>query len=187
MKRLSLALGVLALLAPSVGLARDVSGVHLADTVTLEGATLVLNGAGVRHVTIFGVEVYVAGLYLPTATHDASEVLRAETPREVVLVMKRDVGRDQIASAFREAIEHAAGPHASALRTELDAFVAWVPEMHDHDRMVVTYTPAHSLSVTATGAHAAVHGSAALAEAFFGMWVGSHPVEDSLRDGMLGR
>ena len=169
-----------------VALARDVSGVHFDEQVTLDGTTLVLNGAGVRHVTIFGIEVYAAGLYVPAATHDATVVLDDATPRELVAVMKRDVGSDQIGPAFREAIERAAGTPSASLRAEIASFASWLPAMRERDRLVVTYSPEHGLVVRAPSASAPFHGSAALARAVFGMWLGTHPVEDSLRAALLG-
>lgn len=177
----------LTLLVPVTALALDVSGVHFEDSVTVGDTTLVLNGAGTRHATIFGIEVYVAALYVPTRTTDASAIIRRDVPRQVILVMKRDVDAETMSNAIREGITNAAGSHASAISSELDTFVAWVPEMRNGNRMTVTYTPGGNLAITATGARGTFHGSAAMADAFFRMWLGSHPVEDSLRDGMLGR
>lgn len=174
------------LLFTQVALARDVSGVHFDEQLTLDGHALVLNGAGVRHVTIFGIEVYAAGLYLPATTQDAAVVLSDETPRELVAVMKRDVGSDQIGPAFRDAIEHAAGSPSATLRAEITAFAAWLPSMRNGERLVVAYTPEHGLVVRAPSAASPFHGSASLARAVFGMWLGEHPVEDSLRAALLG-
>lgn len=178
---------LLLLLAPALAHALDVSGVHFDDRVTLEGTPLVLNGAGIRHATIFGIEVYAAGLYVPSRTNDASDVLGATHTRELVVVMKRDVGQDQIGPAFREAIERAAGTHVAALRSEIAAFAAWLPAMREHDRLTVSFTPSSGLVIHATSAPSTFHGGAALADAVFGMWIGQHPVEDSLRDALLGR
>jgi long-chain acyl-CoA synthetase len=176
-----------ALLVPAGALALDVSGVRFDDHVTLEGTSLVLNGTGLRHVTIFGIEVYVAGLYVPTRGHDATEVLRADRAKQVVLVMKRDVSRDQIGTAFREAIERSAGSRTASLRTEIDAFAAWIPAMHEHDRVTASYTPASGLTVTSTASTTTFHASNDFAAALFGVWIGPHAIEDSLRDGMLAR
>jgi len=43
-------------------LGREVAGVKMPDTVTVEGKTLKLNGMGLRKKVMF--KVYVAGLYL---------------------------------------------------------------------------------------------------------------------------
>lgn len=184
--RRSFAIAILVVLAPTVAHALDISGVHFDDHVTLDGTSLVLNGAGIRHVTIFGIEVYAAGLYVPSRTHDATAVLDPSHARELVAVIKRDVGRDQIGPAFREAIERAAGSHLPELRTEIAAFAAWLPAMREHDRLTVAYTPASGLVVSATSEPTSFHGSAGLAAAVFGMWLGEHAVEDSLRAALLG-
>jgi hypothetical protein len=112
-------------------------------------------------VEVSGVEVYVVGLYLPSATTDSATVLRSTTPKRLVAVMKRDVGADQIGPALHEAILRAAGSRAGSLQTEIDSVV------------------------TSSGTRTPFHGSAALASAVFGMWLGPHPVEDSLRAGLL--
>lgn len=182
-----LVLAALLACVPATVHALDVSGVHLEDRITLDGAQLVLNGAGVRHVTIFGIEVYVAGLYVPSRTSDVAQILRADQPRQILLVMKRDVGHDQIGPAFRDAAANAAGSRAASLRSELDAFGAWIPAMRAGDRFTVSYTPAADLVVTSDGAPTTFRGSAELADAVFRMWIGERPVEDSLRAGLLGR
>ncbi|MFO0710126.1 MAG: chalcone isomerase family protein [Sandaracinus sp.] len=185
-RTLSLALALALVLVPVTALALDVNGVHFEDTVQVGDQTLVLNGAGTRHATIFNVNVYVAALYVPTRTSDASAIIRPDVTRQVVLVMKRDVDAETMANAIREGLTNAAGSRASAISSELDAFVAWVPPMRERNRMTVTFSGGR-LSVTATGAHGTFHGSAAMGDAFFRMWLGAHPVEDGLRDEMLGR
>jgi hypothetical protein len=186
MHRILVLVLALALLVPATALALDVNGVHFADSVQVGDQTLVINGAGTRHATIFNVDVYVAALYVPARTSDASAILRPEVPRQVVLVMKRDVDAQTMANAIREGITRAAGANASAISSELDAFVAWCPPMHERNRMTVTFSGGR-LSATATGARGTFHGSAAMGDAFFRMWLGAHPVEDGLRDHMLGR
>ena len=62
MKRTASLALLLALAAVPASSAREVAGVTLPDTVSVEGKTLKLNGAGLRTKVVF--KVYVAGLYL---------------------------------------------------------------------------------------------------------------------------
>ena len=49
--------------------AGELAGVTMPDSITVEnGQKLVLNGMGLRE--MFWIDIYVGGLYLPTATHD---------------------------------------------------------------------------------------------------------------------
>ena len=60
---------------PAPGTAGELAGVTLADQVTVEGRTLVLNGMGLRQATILRVHVYVGGLYLEARSADASQIM----------------------------------------------------------------------------------------------------------------
>src|SRR5882672_8064195 len=63
---LACAAGITSALAQTV----EVAGVKFEPTVQLDGATLLLNGAGVRTRAIF--KVYAAGLYVPQKSTDAA-------------------------------------------------------------------------------------------------------------------
>jgi len=69
----------------------EIEGVKLADTATVAGRDLVLNGAGLRKRLLF--DVYVASLYLPAKVSAAAAVLKAE-PRRVRIDMLREVAAD---------------------------------------------------------------------------------------------
>lgn len=171
---------------PSRALARDVEGVHFDDTLTVGGQSFVLNGVGVRHATIFRVSVYAAGLYLPAASHDQAHVLAATTPKHLVAVFRRDVGRDQARDAFRDAIRAAAGSGAAAIESDITRFAAWIPAFAEGQRLTATFTPGSGITLTGSAASASFHASEAFGTALFGAWVGSHPVEDDLRRDLLG-
>ena len=68
------------LCAPAGAVEIEIEGVKLADTATVAGRDLVLNGAGLRKRLLF--DVYVASLYLPAKVSAAAAVLKAE-PRRV--------------------------------------------------------------------------------------------------------
>ena len=87
----------------------EIEGVKLADTATVAGRDLVLNGAGLRKRLLF--DVYVASLYLPAKVSAAAAVLKAE-PRRVEIQMLRKVGADDFLEALKNGIE------ANASRTE---------------------------------------------------------------------
>ena len=57
-------------------LAKEVAGVNVPESTTVEGKTLKLNGAGLRKKVVF--KVYVAGLYLETPSKDAAAVISSD-------------------------------------------------------------------------------------------------------------
>lgn len=181
-----LAASSLLLSLPGRALARDIEGVHFDDTLTVGGQSYVLNGVGVRHATIFRVSVYAAGLYLPSASHDQSHILATSTPKHLIAIFRRDVGRDQARDAFRDSIRNAAGSGAAAIEGEITRFAAWIPAFAEHQRLVATFTPGSGIELSASAASAHLHANEAFGTAVFGMWVGSHPADDELRRGLLG-
>ena len=65
----------------STAMAATLAGVTLPDTYTVDGKSLVLNGIGVRTLTIINVRAYVAGLYLPQPSHDARQIFASPGPK----------------------------------------------------------------------------------------------------------
>ena len=117
--RIMMALALAAALcgaAPAV--AKTVQGVTFADTSTVGGSPVTLNGMGVRVAYIF-VKVYVGGLYLATPTHDATAAIRTDEPKRVLLQFLRDVTHEEMVNAMREGFAHTA---SAALQPQVDQF-----------------------------------------------------------------
>ena len=53
--------------------------------LSLDVTTLTLNGMGIREATVFNVDVYVAGLYLPEASNDGNAIVQANGLKRIVL------------------------------------------------------------------------------------------------------
>lgn len=74
MKLLSTLTLTTALLFPLLTHAKEVSGVQVADSITLDAQTLQLNGVGVR--SKFFMDLYVGSLYVPTHSNTTAEVIK---------------------------------------------------------------------------------------------------------------
>ena len=74
MKKVAILAMLLGLTTALPAPAKEVAGVSLPETTTVDGKTLKLNGAGLRKKVVF--KVYVAGLYLETPSKDAVNGLK---------------------------------------------------------------------------------------------------------------
>jgi hypothetical protein len=178
-------LAVVALSHVAAAAAVELFGVRFPERVTLGDESLVMNGVGVRRVTILKVGVYVAGLYVRVPTASSREVLRADRPKYLVAVMKRDVSRSDTAPAFREGVERSAGPNAPAIRSEIAAFESWVPSMREGQQLTAAFTPGSGVVVSSTATREPFRGSEQFGTALFGMWLGPQAADAELRQALL--
>ena len=81
----------------------DVAGVKYAPEVTVGGAKLQLNGAGVRYKAIF--KVYAAGLYLTAKANTPQAALTAPGPKRLHIVMLRDIDGNELGKLFTRGME----------------------------------------------------------------------------------
>ncbi|MGH7123758.1 MAG: chalcone isomerase family protein, partial [Stellaceae bacterium] len=84
------ALALLAALATVVAVQAPASAatcrdIQFPDSVKVGNADLVLNGLGIRKATLLRVKVYVAALYLPQKSGDASAIVSANGRWQLVL------------------------------------------------------------------------------------------------------
>ena len=73
--------------------ARELNGVTVGPTKTVENQTLILNGVGLRTATILNVKIYVASLYTPKRLTTPDEVTAAAGPLWLDLTYLREFSR----------------------------------------------------------------------------------------------
>ncbi|HSN80715.1 MAG TPA: chalcone isomerase family protein, partial [Rhodoferax sp.] len=101
----------------------EVEGIKLEATNQVGATTLQLNGAGVRTKVFF--KVYVAGLYLPQKTTNATQLLAQKGARRVTITMLRDVDAESFAKALNDGLrDNHTEAQFAALKPQIDALNA---------------------------------------------------------------
>jgi Chalcone isomerase-like len=100
MKKLIALAFSLSLVAGSTALAKEVAGVTVPDSITVEGKTLRLNGAGIRKKAIF--KVYVGVLYVENPSKDAAAVTSSDQVKRMQLSVLRSLSSQQVNEAIEE-------------------------------------------------------------------------------------
>jgi len=178
-----------ALAVPMTGQARAVEGVDLQDSVQVGGGSLTLNGAGLRSkIGLF--DVYVAALYLPQKSGDADTIIKAHEPRRMVMKMKRGVSSETMTKAFHEGVANNLNQQQlAALKPKLDALdrsFASVNELKEGDEIDIDFSADGSTRVTYNGQQKDIIPGADLSEALLKIWLGKKPVQDDLKQELLG-
>jgi hypothetical protein len=176
----------LAGLGAAVAEARKVSGVNLPEKVTVAGRELQLNGMGLSKQKRFfkTYKVYVIGLYLEKPTRNPRVAIAVDEAKRIVLVMKRDVGRDAFIQAVESGIERNSGPVMPALRDRLDRLKQALPDLRKGDHLDFTYLPGAGTLVRGQGKEMAIPGKD-FADALFSVWLGPDPVDRGVKHKLL--
>ena len=187
--RLALRLALLILLSgyPASAPAGTHAGVEFPETLEVEGASLVLNGAGVR--SAFFVDVYAAGLYLQQKSSDARQIVAADEPMalELEIVTGLAIG-SRMGSPIERGFEKSTNGHIEPIRDEIEAFVKLFAEANSKgDRFRIVYLPNRGVVVTKNhGEERVIEGGLPFKQALFGIWLSPRPIQNSLKAGMLG-
>ena len=164
--------------------AREVAGVTLPDTATVEGKTLKLNGMGLRTKVVF--KVYVLGLYLETPSRDATAIISSDQIKSLRMSLLRSVGGAKIAETIMEGFERNSKAQMGALKARLDKLRAMIPDVVKGDEIVLTYVPGKGTLVSAKGAEKGVIEGKDFADALFSVWLGANPAQEDLKKALLG-
>jgi hypothetical protein len=189
MKKHLLIMAVAALcfnLAPAV----EVAGVKFDDKVRVGNSDTVLNGAGLRKKVI--VKVYAMALYLPEKRSDAEAVMAAKGAKRISINLLRDLTGQQFVEALQEGM---ANTHSEAemagLRDRLKQFsdsMLAVGEAKTGTSVVIDWIPEGGTRLTVNGQ---AKGKDIAGEDFYKallkIWLGNKPVQDDLKQALLGK
>lgn len=169
-------------------LAVDAWAAEMAEQAMLEGKPLALNGTGLR--TRFFFKVYTIGLYLPEKKRDAAEVLALAGPKRIALHMLRDVGADTFSEALVEGLK------ANHTQTDYQALEPRVKQLEATMAQVKEAKKGMAIALDWTGGATRVSidgkpaGEPIAGEDFYRallrIWLGEHPVQDDVKQGLLG-
>ncbi|MFZ6692582.1 chalcone isomerase family protein [Undibacterium sp. SXout20W] len=169
--------------------AAEVAGVKLDETVQLANTELKLNGAGIRYKAIF--KVYVAGLYLKEKKTTVHDVLNADGPRRVTIVMLRDLSSEDFSRGFMQGIQKNTEKADKAKLTSqflrFGELFASVPELKKGDVMTNDWIPGVGTVVALNGKKMGdPYPDILFYNTLLRIWLGDSPVDNGLKKAMLG-
>ena len=178
--------GAMATLDVGVASAKECKGVAFPDQIQAAGSTLKLNGLGLRQATIMKINVYVAALYVASASTDASAILASKTPKALVLHFVRDVGGADLNKAWEEGFATNAKDRLPALKERIGKLKGWMADMKSGQRLTFTHKPGAGIEVDVNGTVKGTVEGDDFATAFLSIWLGGQPPNPGLKSGLLG-
>jgi hypothetical protein len=164
--------------------AGELAGVTLDDTVMLDDAELTLNGMGLRKK--LWVEVYVGGLYLPSASSDPDTVVEGPGAKKMVMhFLTNKATKKKMDSAWREGFEANSADHG-AIESRVETFIGFFGDMKYGDVVEMDLIPGKGTTVVVNGAEKGSIEGDDFAAALLRVWVGDTPPSDDFKAGVLG-
>jgi hypothetical protein len=174
--------------------AMEVGGVKLPEKVALSkggaGASLVLNGAGIRH-KFMTVPVYVGALYLPAKNQSAEAVLTDGGPKRVAMhVLIEELTARELIASLNDAIAANHIPAEIALietrLRELNRMMSGIGTLKRGGVVHIDFLPGSGTRISVNGEDKLVIPGDDFFRALLRIWLGKKPVDGRLRDAMLG-
>lgn len=165
--------------------AAEVAGVKIEETVSVDGSTLTLNGAGIRK-KLF-VKVYVGALYLPKKATMVEAVLADPGPKRVLMhFLYKSVEREKLTEGWTEGFKNNSAAEMEKLRARLDDFNKLFTDVKARDVILLDYVPGTGTRVTIKGAVKGTIPGADFNAALLKVWLGGSPADAGLKQAMLG-
>jgi len=163
--------------------AAEIKGIRFADTVVLEKAELRLKGIAVlKWAMLF--DVYAGALYLP-ATTSASR-WPEDVPKRLELSYFRDIEGQGFADASDKLLRgNLSLAEYQLLADRLQRFYGFFQDVKIGDRYSINYLPEYGTELRLNEQPLGHVPGADFAAAYFGIWLGSDPINKSFRDRLL--
>ncbi|WP_348823592.1 chalcone isomerase family protein [Flavobacterium aestuarii] len=162
-------------------------GVTLPRTMKFEGKTLQLNGAGSR--SKMWVEVYIQALYLSQLSQNPVEIINDNLEMSIrIEITSALVSSGKLTRALHAGFEKSAGADFDKYKPRMELLKGFLAdEITKGDVYELTYNPADSsVWIVKNGELKGKIPGFDFKKVFFGIWLGDRPVDDELKNSLLG-
>lgn len=165
---------------------RTMNGVHMPSTLDVGGHTLSLNGMALRKKFI--IKVYVAGLYVATASQDPQAILAADAPRRMVMHFISGHGsKDKICGAWNDGLKDNTPGASAELKAQFEQLCGMMRDIKDGEELLITYVPEHGTTINIAGSDVGTIAGKEFADAVLRCWIGPKPGPgEGFKKGLLG-
>lgn len=175
------------LLMVSNAWAGEVKGVYIPESLSAGDVQLQLNGAGVRNK--FFLNLYVGALYLEVPSDKDQEIVSADEPMAIRLhILSKLITSEKMEKATREGFVQATNGDTSQIQERMEEFISLFKreEIIKGDVFDFAYRPEKGILAYKNEELMARVKGLDFKKVLFAIWLGHDPVQESLKDKMLG-
>jgi hypothetical protein len=165
-------------------MALEIAGVQIPDSLNTD---LTLNGAGIRSKFFF--KIYIAELYLEHPAPSAAAVLDDPGRKQLTMHMLYDeVSKEKLTDGWNDGFTKNLSPQElEELADKIKQFNALFVDVHAGEEIVLDYQPGKGTRVSIDGVDRGIVTGADFNRALLSIWLGADPVDEDLRDELLGK
>ncbi|WP_166926135.1 chalcone isomerase family protein [Flavobacterium poyangense] len=166
----------------------DINGVTVPRKIEFQNKTLQLNGAGGR--SKMWLEVYVQALYLSQLSQDPQFIIDSDTEMAVrIEITSSMVSSNKLTKAMNAGFEKSAGNNFEELRPRIEDFKKLLSDpITEKDVFVLAYNPLdQTINVYKNEILKGKVPGFDFKKAFFGIWLSDKPVDETLKNNLLGK
>ncbi len=166
----------------------ELEGVIVPRTLDFNGNTLTLSGYGVR--SKMWVDVYVQALYLTLLNQEAQEIVDGNTEMAIrIQITSSMVSSNKFSRSVNNGLERSAGKDIATLRPKIDLLISMLKdEIVKDDVFTMNYNPRDSsLWIYKNDVYKGKVEGIDFKKAFFGIWLCEKPVDQELKNNLLGK
>jgi hypothetical protein len=162
-----------------------IAGVSVGDSVSYEGTTFTLNGAGIRTKVI--IRLYVGSLYTTQSVTDPQPVLAGPVPSVIRLdIISKIITSELMKETIEEGFDKAMNGNTAPLRQEIDDFIAiFSDEISKGDQFTFVSLPGKSLTAYKADRKLATINNDRFRQTLFTIWLGEDPADAKLKKAMM--
>ncbi|MCB0346398.1 MAG: chalcone isomerase family protein [Bdellovibrionales bacterium] len=176
---------LICLVVPSTVFGASLAGVTLPDEADVGGKSLVLNGLGLREATFFKVDVYVAGLYLEQKSNNAREIVASQGTKLLDMKFVRDVDKEKLTEAWIEGFQKNSVKYGR-LKDRVAQLNSMMSDVEDGSTMRFIFNT-ETVEVFIAGEKKGSIEGRDFVEGMLSVWLGKHPPNEELKEGLLGK
>jgi hypothetical protein len=182
-----LILAIAALAPLTAARAANLDGVAMPDTRVVDGTRMQLNGIGLRTYSMFGIHIYVAGLYLERRSANSDAILQSPERKLLDIQFVRDVDAADVRKAWQDGFTNNCRlPQCYLDPRDVDRFLAAVPPIiHKGDETRLLFTQ-RGVLVTFNGRTMGDITDPHFAATMLATFIGAVPPTQELKRALLG-
>jgi hypothetical protein len=186
MRKTILAMIISLMMVAAICQAKEIAGVNIPQSISVNQQELILNGAGVR--SKWFVKLYVGGLYLKQEDSDPQKIIQADEPMAIRLhIISSMITSKKMEDATREGFINSTEGNTGAIKEEIDRFISVFKEkINENDIFDLIYIPGRGTEIHKNNETRAMIEGLDFKEALFGIWLCDKPAQKGLKKKMLG-